>query len=121
MDHVIETIDVIVSYLAGVSLECFLDNRMLCDAVMRNLQILSESTQKISQRIKDKYSYVPWKDISGFRNILTHDYLEGIDLQIVWNVTSNKLPKLRNEFLTIKNEIHNNTSKLEVKYKNSGQ
>ena len=105
VDHVIETADVIASYLSEVSLERFLDNRMLCDAVMRNLQILSESTQKISQETKDKYPNIPWKDISGFRNILTHDYLEGIDLHIVWNVISDNLPELRKSFLTIKNEM----------------
>jgi uncharacterized protein with HEPN domain len=112
VDHVIETANVIASYLFDVSLESFLDNRMLCDAVMRNLQILSESTQKISNEIKDKYPNIPWKDISGFRNILTHDYIEDIDLQIVWNVTANKLPELHDEFIIIRDEIRNNSSNL---------
>jgi uncharacterized protein with HEPN domain len=105
VEHVIETVDIIFSYTRGVSLEGFLDNRMLCDAVMRNLQILSESTQKISTATKDKYPDVPWKDIAGFRNILVHDYLEGVDLRMVWNVSVDDLPKLREVFLKIRDNV----------------
>jgi uncharacterized protein with HEPN domain len=46
VEHVIETADIILSYTNDVSLENFSNNRMLCDAVMRNLQILPELTQR---------------------------------------------------------------------------
>ncbi|MDR1334004.1 MAG: DUF86 domain-containing protein, partial [Holosporaceae bacterium] len=105
VNHVVETAEIIMSYVNEVSLDDFLENRMLCDAVMRNLQILSESTQKISEKTKGKYKNIPWKDIAGFRNILVHDYLEGIDLIAVWNVIIQDLPKLYEEFLIIKYEI----------------
>jgi uncharacterized protein with HEPN domain len=78
---------------------------MMYDAVVRNLQILAESTQKISSEIKAKYQQVPWRDISGFRNILVHDYLEGIDENAVWNVIILDLPKLKSSFEKIKEEI----------------
>jgi uncharacterized protein with HEPN domain len=103
--HVTETAEVITSYVLGVSPDDFLENKMLCDAVLRNLQILSESTQKISQETKDKYKNIPWRDIAGFRNILVHDYLEGIDLIAVWNVIVRDLPNLHREFLIIKNDF----------------
>ncbi|MDR3155739.1 MAG: DUF86 domain-containing protein [Holosporaceae bacterium] len=45
LNHVVETAEIITFYANEVSLDDFLKNRMLCDAVMRNLQILSESTQ----------------------------------------------------------------------------
>jgi uncharacterized protein with HEPN domain len=60
-NHVIEIIDVIFSYTKNISQKDFLENKMLIDAIMRNLQILSESTQKISQKTKDKYTNIPWK------------------------------------------------------------
>ncbi|GHU16029.1 DUF86 domain-containing protein [Alphaproteobacteria bacterium] len=109
ISHIIETADVVASYIEGVSVEDFLNDRKLCDAVMRNLQILSESTQKISQEMKNKYSDIPWKDIAGFRNILVHDYLEGVDLLTVWNVAAIDLPSLRQKFLYIRNKIDANT------------
>ncbi|MDR1234404.1 MAG: DUF86 domain-containing protein [Holosporales bacterium] len=103
--HIMEVAEVIESYVSGVSLDDFLENRMLCDAVLRNLQILSESTQKLSQEIKDKYDNIPWRDIAGFRNILVHDYLEGVDMTVVWNVITQDLPSLYREFLIIKRAI----------------
>ncbi|MDR0942322.1 MAG: DUF86 domain-containing protein [Holosporales bacterium] len=105
VDHVIETADKIASYIENISRENFLENDMLCDAVMRNLQILSESTQKISQETKEQFKNIPWKDIAGFRNILARDYLEGADLTIVWNVAIHDLPELRKAFSIIKSSI----------------
>ncbi|MDR1031833.1 MAG: DUF86 domain-containing protein [Holosporales bacterium] len=60
---------------------------------------------KISVKIKNKYPNIPWKDISGFRNILVHDYLEGVDLHMIWNIVSRDLLKLKIAFLKIKNDI----------------
>ena len=48
-------------------------------AVIRNLQILFESTQKVSESLKQKHPEINWRAIAGFRNILVHDYL-GLDL-----------------------------------------
>ncbi|BAU66855.1 hypothetical protein STA3757_42610 [Stanieria sp. NIES-3757] len=36
-----------------------------------------------------------WRSISGFRNILVHGYLDGIDLDIIWQVLSTYLPDLK--------------------------
>jgi uncharacterized protein with HEPN domain len=36
---------------------------------------------------------VPWRAISGFRNIIVHDYL-GVDLDVVWQVVVLDLPGL---------------------------
>jgi uncharacterized protein with HEPN domain len=52
------------------------------DAVLRNLQTLSESTQRLSDKLKAKYPEVDWNGIAGFRNILVHNYL-GISLVLV--------------------------------------
>ena len=64
---------------------------MLYDAVLHNLQILAESTQKVSDSVKNEPPEVQWKDISGFRNILFHDYLDGIDEYVIWNIIINDL------------------------------
>ena len=60
---------------------------------MRNLQTLAESTQRLSRSLKATEPAVPWSAISGFRNILVHNYL-GIDLAAVWSVVEKDLPEL---------------------------
>jgi uncharacterized protein with HEPN domain len=42
---------------------------------LRNLQVLAESTQRLSEAFKSQHEAVEWHNISGLRNILVHDYL----------------------------------------------
>ena len=63
------------------------------DAVLRNLQTLAESTQRLSEAIKYGEQGVPWRAISGFLIVLVHGYL-GIDLEMVWSVIENDLSEL---------------------------
>lgn len=60
---------------------------------MRNLQSLAESTQRLSNAVKETETDIPWRAIAGFRNVLVHGYLE-IDLDAVWSVVDQDLPKL---------------------------
>lgn len=36
---------------------------------------------------------MPWAEIAGFRNVITHSYL-GLDLAVVWSVVEQDLPGL---------------------------
>jgi len=52
---------------------------VLYDAILRNLQTLSESASHLPDNLTQDYNLVPWKNIRGFRNILVHNYLGDID------------------------------------------
>jgi len=77
------------------SKELFYESHLVQDAVVRNLQVMAESSQRLSEKVKNKYPEIPWNDISGFRNVLVHDYL-GVDLDVIWSVIEQELPKLEN-------------------------
>jgi uncharacterized protein with HEPN domain len=64
------------------------------DAVLRNLHTITESTQRISNNIKEKYANIDWRSISAFRNVLVHDYL-GIDIERIWQTVSTDIPDLK--------------------------
>jgi len=72
----------------------FLHSSLIQDAVIRNLQTLAESSQRLSDAVKSSESSVPWKDIAGMRNILVHEYLGEIDVDTVWEVVQRHLPEL---------------------------
>jgi uncharacterized protein with HEPN domain len=69
-------------------------DEVLYDAALRNLQTLSEATQLLPETIKAKYPVIPWRQISGFRNILIHNYLGNIDPSTVTDVVHRHLPAL---------------------------
>ncbi len=75
----------------------FLKDYKTQDAVLRNLQTLAESSQKISEDFKSKNPAIPWKKLSGFRNILVHNYL-GLNLEKVWDVIEQDIPQLGVQF-----------------------
>lgn len=67
---------------------------ILYDAALRNLQTLSEATQRLPDALKAQFPDIPWREISGFRNILVHDYLGQIDPEVVAQVMHESLPAL---------------------------
>lgn len=62
-------------------------------AVIRALQILAESTQRISSDLKAEYPEADWRGIAGFRNVLVHDYF-GLNPLRVWEIITEDLPVL---------------------------
>src|SRR5690625_145720 len=68
---------------------------MSFDATLRNLQTLSEATQRLPDAVKTAWPDIPWRQISGFRNILVHNYLGDIDAHTVQDVVRKRLPPLK--------------------------
>jgi len=97
--HIRECIERIEEYVAGGRNE-FMVSTLIQDAVLRNLQTMAESTQRLSDSLKRTHPEVPWRDIAGFRNVLVHDYL-GVDLEYVWQVVERDLPPLRKQIETM--------------------
>ena len=79
----------------------FRESELIQDAVLRNLQTLAESTQRISDRLKALHPEVDWRAIAGFRNLLVHDYL-GINLERTWGIVAVHLPVLRSQMEAIR-------------------
>jgi uncharacterized protein with HEPN domain len=75
--------------------EAFAQNWRIQDAVYREQQTMSEATQRLSDTLKDRYPDIPWRQIIGMRNVLTHGYLSGPDDDIVWRVIEDDLDALR--------------------------
>lgn len=69
-------------------------DEVLYDATLRNLQTLSEATQRLPDDLKAPYPDIPWRQISGFRNILVHNYLGEIDAKTVQAIVRQHLPPL---------------------------
>ena len=91
--HISECIARIEQYVSG-SREKFMGSSLIQDAVLRNLQVLAEATQRLSDSLKAQHPEVDWRVISGFRNVLVHDYL-GVDVERVWEILRRDLPDLK--------------------------
>jgi uncharacterized protein with HEPN domain len=98
--HVLDAIAEIESYLQNVSLQEFLSNSEKRFATIKQLEIVGEACNRISPTIKEQHSQVEWNNIIGFRNISIHEYF-GVNFQIVWQISQNDLPVLKQQFSEI--------------------
>ncbi len=93
LGHIRDAINDIEQY-ASAGRDAFMNDRMRQDAVIRKLQVIGEAIKKIPDVTRQRRPEIPWKQIAGMRDRLTHDYF-GVDLMLVWAVVERDLPVLR--------------------------
>ncbi|MDI6752061.1 MAG: DUF86 domain-containing protein [bacterium] len=82
----------------------FMESHTYQDAVLRNLQTIAESTQRLSKDLKSAHPEVEWRSIVSFRNVLVHDYL-GIDIERIWEIVQKDVPELKKTIQEILDDI----------------
>ena len=103
LGHILRCISRIEEYTKE-GREKFFSSHLIQDGVIRNLQTLAESSQRLSEGIKLRYPAVDWRGLAGFRNVLVHDYL-GINTARVWGMIEQGLPQLKQQITSILNEL----------------
>ena len=68
-------------------------DEMLALALVRLVEILGEAAKNVSQATKDQSPNIPWRQMAGTRDRLTHAYFE-VNLDIIWDIVTTDLPPL---------------------------
>lgn len=82
----------------------FEQNELIQTWFTQNLQIVGEAARSLSSDIRDQHPQIPWTEMIGMRNILTHNYFD-IDLDIVWVVVDQELPSIKQDIERILQEL----------------
>jgi len=88
--HIVDAVTDIEKYTSGGEQDFFAE-KIIQDAVIRNLEIIGEAVKNISPQTREQNPDIPWKQIAGLRDVLIHQYF-GVDLETVWLVVVNRLP-----------------------------
>lgn len=91
--HIREAIQDIEQY-ASVGRDAFMSDKMRQDALLRKLEIIGEAVKNLSEDSKRRRADIPWREIAGMRDRLTHDYF-GVDLALVWVTVQKDIPNLK--------------------------
>lgn len=83
----------IMDYTQGCDARSFMDDRKLVRSVERCFEILGEAARNVPKDAQDRYETIPWKRITGLRNVLAHDYDRTRDM-ILWVTIERDLPEL---------------------------
>ncbi|MBC7346671.1 MAG: DUF86 domain-containing protein [Clostridia bacterium] len=91
--HILESALLISRWLEGVEKGRFLEDELLQEAVIRRLEVIGEAAKNVSPELKERHPEVPWREMSGMRDVLVHEYF-GVDLEQVWETASQDVPEL---------------------------
>ncbi len=94
LSHIRDAIATIDDYLRGGTYDSFRANKMMIDAVVRELEIIGEASGNLSQEFRRQHADVLWRRLKDTRNFLIHEYF-GVNTKVVWDTCQEDLPQLK--------------------------
>ncbi len=92
--HMLEDVDDILNFINDSDFERFKSDHLVRKAVCMSLINIGELTKALSASYKAEHNQIPWKNISGLRDITAHKY-HTLNLDVVWAVATIEIPKLK--------------------------
>ncbi len=93
LQHMLDAARKAVAFTQGRTRTDLDNDEILALAVVRLIEILGEAAKNVSQTIKDQFPEIPWRQIAGTRDRLSHAYFE-VNLDIIWDIIASDLPPL---------------------------
>ena len=100
LQHILDAITEIESYTENVELEEFRSNSMMFNASVRQLEIVGEASNRLSDKLLEDNKNIPWAQIVGLRNLAIHEYF-GVDKGSIWSIIKTNLPVFKNQISSI--------------------
>ncbi|MCF0038649.1 HepT-like ribonuclease domain-containing protein [Dyadobacter fanqingshengii] len=91
--HILEAINYIGTFIEGKIIDDLYKDPMLRFAIERQLEIIGEATNHLSENLKSDNPEIEWRKVTAFRNFIIHEYF-GVDLELVWDIVINKISPL---------------------------
>jgi uncharacterized protein with HEPN domain len=104
LNHILDAIREIENYIRNITFNEFSGSSEKKFASVKQLEIMGEATGSITKETKFDHPEVEWIKIIALRNILVHEYYV-IDENIVWNIITEDLPKLKEQIISLMNKI----------------
>ena len=111
LGHILEAIERIQHYVDDMDEVGFLNSKLVQDAVIRNLEVIGETSRNI-ERVHPEFAAahpeLPLALANDMRNALAHGYFK-VDLEIVWKTIQNNLPELHAQITEVSATLSRNS------------
>ena len=81
-------------FIADMTYEEFIKDEKTIFAVIRAIEVIGEALKHVPSELRQKFSDIPWRDITGMRDILVHEYF-GVDHETVWETVKTDIPSIK--------------------------
>ena len=90
---ILESAEKVKIYTQELTYDGFIEDGKTIDAVVRNIEIIGEASNRLPDELKDKAPEIDWFKIRGLRNRIAHGYF-GINYKIIWDIITDYLTEL---------------------------
>jgi uncharacterized protein with HEPN domain len=93
LEDILQASQKAIGFLGGASLADFESDDKSVFAVIRALEIIGVATKNVPLDVRDRYPSIPWRQMAGIRDKLSHDYLT-VNVEVIWKTVTDDLPEL---------------------------
>ena len=87
----LENADKALLFIDGLDYDGFCQDDKAIYAVIRAFEIIGEAARQIPEKVREANPDIPWREITGMRNKLTHEYF-GVNTKVIWRTVQEDLP-----------------------------
>ncbi len=100
LQDMLSALDRIEEYSGASGLEELIADHMRTDAIIRQLAVLGEAANHLSEDFLEMYPNFPAREAVAMRNFLIHDY-GNIQIETIWRTLLADLPDLKAKIIAI--------------------
>ena len=98
LEHILQAIERIRRYTKGKTFDDFIADDMMYYAVVKNIEIIGEASNMLTEEFRNTHPDTPWKLVNGMRNYIVHEYFQ-VDNNVVWDVITGDLLLLQKQII----------------------
>ena len=98
LEHMLAAIANLEEFTNDITLNDFVNSKVLFFAVVKNIEIVGEATYMLTKEFKESHQSIPWLVIEKMRHVLVHGYYT-VSPEKVWDTVQEDLPVLKEQIV----------------------
>ncbi len=94
LEHILAAIERLQKYAGQLTREELETDVLRYYGIVKNIEIIGEAANMLTSSFKESHPDIAWRDISGMRNFLVHEYFR-VDNDTVWAVIHSEIVELK--------------------------
>ena len=112
LDYINDILDAMTKaqeFIQGLSYNKFLKDVKTQFAAVRAIEIIGEAAKNIPVSVRKKYPQIPWREISGMRDKIVHEYF-GLNQKVIWRTLKEDIPTVKPLFERLREDYLHESS-----------